>query len=266
MTADEVMALIRASDKPFYCYILKRPCGEPFYVGIGTKRRILDHEIFAKRPNLKSHKLAVIRTIWRAKQRVEYEISGWFGDREQAERAECALILAIGRRDLGTGTLTNITDGGEGAPNISADSRKARSEKCAAVWARRKQDGATCSHLHTPEVKAKSLASRRNSRKPRKPPVFTRKPGRQSIESRRLLSEQMKADPVSRRPGVGERISQALTGSRNLKNATPVTIDGTAYPSIRDAAAALGIDRGTVARWQANPEKPRGRWPKESLK
>lgn len=266
MTADEVMALIRASDKPFYCYVLQRPCGEPIYIGIGTKRRILDHEIFARRPILKSHKLAVIRKIWRSGRQVEYQIVDWFEDRPAAEAAERQWIATMGRRDLGDGPLTNITDGGEGAPAPSEDVRKARSERCKAAWDRRKSSGETCDHLHTPEVKAKARRAREarsESGPPRKPAIFTQKPGRQSQESRRALSEQLKADPVSRRPGVGAKISAALRGRKNPRASRMVVIDGVSFGSIREAASAFGVDRGTIIRWEKNPGAPRGRWPKQ---
>src|SRR3954470_15117548 len=115
MTADEMMALIRASGKPHYVYVLRRPNGEQFYVGVGTGRRVLDHEIFAKRPNMRSHKLGIIRKIWAAGGSVDYVVHAGFETRQAAERCEAELVGQIGRRDIGTGPLSNLTAGGEGA-------------------------------------------------------------------------------------------------------------------------------------------------------
>lgn len=81
----------------------RHPFGEPFYVGIGEavrvadlKRNIFHQRICAKYPN------------W---SRTVIEVDD---NRENCEEFERFLIAEIGRRDLRTGSLVNMTEGGDG--------------------------------------------------------------------------------------------------------------------------------------------------------
>lgn len=282
MTADEVMALIRASDKPHYVYVLSRPCGTPFYVGIGTARRFLDHEIFARRAKLRSRKLSVIRKIWREGGQVVYSIYGWFGERGAAERAEAELVLKIGRSDLGTGTLTNATSGGEGASGISDEGRARKSAKAKEAWAvllaDEKKRTASLSAMHSPSARAKAAASRTGQKRP---PYKPRDSSWVTDELRAARSAFLKADPVSKRPGVAAKISAAKLG-KSVPNhwtkdpskvwtrgahprAVAVELDGQTFACIADAADHFGVVPETIARWMKNPEPTaRGRWPKSA--
>jgi hypothetical protein len=77
---------------------------EPFYIGIGTD---------VKRAYNKS-----LRNNWWKKiiNKTNYEVQILFEDLtwEEACEKEKEFIALYGRRDLGTGTLCNMTDGGEG--------------------------------------------------------------------------------------------------------------------------------------------------------
>ncbi len=119
---DEVAAVLSASTRPFYVYVLLRRAGEPFYVGKGVKRRVLQHEAEAKNTTRRSHKLNIIRTMHRAGAHPRYAIAAWFDNESDAHALERKLVLEIGRHDLGTGPLTNQTDGGEGTSNPSQES------------------------------------------------------------------------------------------------------------------------------------------------
>jgi hypothetical protein len=123
---DGIARHLDAASKPFYVYVLRRPCGEPFYVGKGVSRRVLQHEADARNTTQRSHKLNVIRALHRAGLRPGYAIAGWFDVEADALACERQLIQTIGRHDLGTGPLTNQTDGGEGTSNPSAESRARR--------------------------------------------------------------------------------------------------------------------------------------------
>lgn len=107
----DVQAAILSSPDPFYVYILWRPDGRPFYVGKGKALRLFHHEAAALGGD-NSHKLNVIRAIRRDGGQVLYEIDAFFAAEEDAFDRERSLIAAIGRT-----TLTNLTDGGEGAAN-----------------------------------------------------------------------------------------------------------------------------------------------------
>jgi len=126
----------------FYVYALKNPeIHQPFYIGVGKEnrrssvRRELSHELDALklrngkklyRPN--KHKLYTILQILDKGLKVEIEIIHRFQTEVEAFQLEVLLIYFYGRRDLGTGILTNMTDGGEGRMNPSAEERKHASE------------------------------------------------------------------------------------------------------------------------------------------
>ena len=76
---------------------------QPFYIGIGeTENRAYDKKCRTK--------------IWKNVAKKGYETEILFDDLtwEQACEKEKEFIALYGRRDLGTGTLVNLTDGGEG--------------------------------------------------------------------------------------------------------------------------------------------------------
>jgi hypothetical protein len=77
---------------------------EPFYIGIGEK----ENRAHDKRSRNKYWKHITKNT--------EYKVQVLFDDLtwEQAVEKEIELIQMYGRKDLGLGTLVNLTDGGEG--------------------------------------------------------------------------------------------------------------------------------------------------------
>ena len=85
-----------------------KPCEEVFYVGIGTPDRPYDrhhrnqfwHHVVKKYPD---YKVDVVATGL-----------SW----EMACELEELMILEYGRRDLGTGTLVNLTNGGDGSKGV----------------------------------------------------------------------------------------------------------------------------------------------------
>lgn len=103
----------------FYTYIYYDPSrhNEPFYVGKGSGRR-------AWKPKNKN----VQSRIRKIKSLNLQPIVGIYGglDEEFAHLLECELISKFGRRDNGTGTLWNFTDGGDGVSglNQSDEARK----------------------------------------------------------------------------------------------------------------------------------------------
>ena len=88
----------------FYTYLWLREDGTPYYVGKGTGRRGFDSD---------GHK------VKRPKSRSEIIIQEWTSE-EEAFLAEIFLIYYYGRKDLGTGCLRNLTNGGEGASGHKA--------------------------------------------------------------------------------------------------------------------------------------------------
>lgn len=98
--------------KNFYVYIYLDPRNDvPFYVGKGFGWRYKRHLTkYATNIHLKNRVLAIRR------EGFEPIIGRFFTvSEDDAFQLERALILAFGRRDQGTGSLCNYTDGGEGS-------------------------------------------------------------------------------------------------------------------------------------------------------
>lgn len=244
MTAEEVLALIKASGRRWYVYVLSRPDGSPFYVGVGTKRRILDHRIYARRPaGSNSRKLNVIRKVWRAGGEIAYAIAAFFDERVQAEAYEVQLIAEIGRRDLGTGPLCNQTDGGEGAPTPSEEVIRRRSDSLRKAWAKRDLE-LSMLHLRDPAVRCRAVKSRTGRKRgPNRTPYQEWR----TAEQREAMSKRLKSDPISKRPEVRAKISAALRSKS--PRARPCFIHGVRFTSLKEAALAHGVSSTTIARW-----------------
>lgn len=116
----------------FYLYIhYRKDNGNPFYIGIGTKQ---DNRLFTKcsteysRAHTKKE-----RTIWwkNIANKTEYEIEILLesDDYEFIKQKEIEFITLYGRRDLGTGILVNLTDGGEGAGRIVSEETKQKARE-----------------------------------------------------------------------------------------------------------------------------------------
>lgn len=96
--------------------------GECFYIGIGSD---LEYKRAYTKSSRNKHWSNIVNSCG-------YTVSILLTDLtwEEACEVEKYLILKIGRRDLGTGPLVNMTDGGDGALNRihSDDTRKKMSE------------------------------------------------------------------------------------------------------------------------------------------
>lgn len=108
----------------YYVYLYVKPDGTPFYIGKGKEDRYLYHLQEAKKSRTKDSNKLKINTIRKIlKQGLEPQIRFIDTDlsEEQAFELEEFLIKEIGRIDLGTGTLTNLTNGGEGLSGLIRD-------------------------------------------------------------------------------------------------------------------------------------------------
>jgi hypothetical protein len=89
---------------------IRKDTGEPFYIGIGTKS---DKQSEYYRANSKHRR----NNFWKSvvnKTDYEVEILLESDDYEFIKQKEIEFISLYGRRDLGKGTLVNMTDGGDG--------------------------------------------------------------------------------------------------------------------------------------------------------
>lgn len=237
------------------------PTGCPFYVGIGTGRRLWDHRYYALRGKHKSHKSSIIRKILAEGQEVSFAVDRHSDHRPDVERRERELIAKIGRSDLGKGSLCNNTDGGEGAYNPSPEELLRRGAALKAQWVGRDRSFLAC--LWTPEAKAKAAAARKGKKRK----FVARGSAWITPEMRADRSARLKADPVSKRPGVGAKISAAKLGKPLLNSwmkteegrarfarskhprARKIEIDGRAFDCIQDAVDAFGLSRSAVCNW-----------------
>ena len=118
----------------FYVYTYSYPNGVPFYVGIGTGKRINTH-LYRARNNSKDYneyKKRIIQKILRGGEapRVSKLIDGI--DREFAALIEQEYIAKHGRRSEG-GLLVNMTAGGDGVCELSAEAEGRRRKSLAAA-------------------------------------------------------------------------------------------------------------------------------------
>lgn len=173
--ADSSVAQERSS---FYVYVIFRPDGTPCYVGKGHGRRADHHRRFTKNRHLRNL-FAKYGDLPIARVREHLTDA-------EACSTEIALIAAIGRRDLGTGPLINLTIGGDGAAG----------------------------HIKTLETRAKLSASRKGMKFP---PEW--------VEAMRASRLGKKRDPASRAKQAATitgrtrpEHSAALKGRPNPKN------------------------------------------------
>ena len=108
------MTIYSANNLPdgFYVYAYLREDGSYYYVGKGQRNR-------AWKPHRRSCGLNL-----RPKDYSRIVILAHRLTEAEAHTIESELILQYGRKDLGTGILRNITDGGEGLSNPSDETRK----------------------------------------------------------------------------------------------------------------------------------------------
>lgn len=97
----------------FYVYLLKDD-DVPFYVGKGSKKRMYQHYELATKTSRKSPVLDKIRKMVIENKKITYEILFNTDNSIEAYEYETKMIFEIGRRDLETGPLLNLTNGGEG--------------------------------------------------------------------------------------------------------------------------------------------------------
>lgn len=109
---------------------------EPFYIGLGKNNRIDVHIQKWRTNNSNTTKNRKIRKILKENlEPIRYKL---YEDitLNTAKRLEIYLIKLIGRRDLGLGTLTNLTDGGDGSNNviITEEQREQKRIKMIQQW------------------------------------------------------------------------------------------------------------------------------------
>jgi hypothetical protein len=106
----------------YYVYVYKDPSrnNEPIYIGKGSGYRAWDH---LKSKNIKSHFINRLNIMKANGIDPLIEILMTVDDEETAFSLEIWFIFKYGRRDLRTGTLCNLTGGGDGITNLSEEAK-----------------------------------------------------------------------------------------------------------------------------------------------
>ena len=99
------------TDRIYYTYAYLREDGTPYYIGRGKGDRAFATHKIAKPPK--------DRIIF-LKQNLTFS---------ESVKHEIYIIAVLGRKDLGTGILRNLTDGGEGVTNLSPETKAKISSK-----------------------------------------------------------------------------------------------------------------------------------------
>lgn len=102
--------------KPFYTYLLLKPCGEVFYVGKGKGDRYQVHsrEARGKSKVYNNYKINVIKKIWKSGKDFKVVFVSFYTNELDAFEEEKDLISIYHE------TLTNLTLGGEGTSGRKA--------------------------------------------------------------------------------------------------------------------------------------------------
>lgn len=116
----------------YYVYAYYDQESIPFYIGYGKNGRMFDHLNEAKKfpaPTQGQHKLNKIRKLLSIGKEPKIRVIAKSLHLHEARLLEIILIKEIGRKDLGLGPLTNLTDGGDGVSNPSIENRMERSKR-----------------------------------------------------------------------------------------------------------------------------------------
>lgn len=132
------MTTTTSNNKTYYLYRhIRLDTNEVFYVGVGSKYREIvykKHETEFKRAFSQNDrgnwwKRITNKTEYRVEILLESENINFIKEKE------IEFIKLYGRRDLGFGTLTNLTDGGDGIKNVSESTRdKLRNNRLGKKW------------------------------------------------------------------------------------------------------------------------------------
>lgn len=221
----------------------------PFYVGQGTHMkgtkyfRALDRHVsrgFGKNRTTARPSFCQLKADKLKREGNPHLVEILFDNltKEEANKLETDLILHIGRRDLGLGTLCNLTNGGE---SYTFDSPITRENHLKAVQTeenRKRVSDWITERLKDPEIRDKQL-KQLNSVVPR------RKVTHKGIEYASVaeLSKQLDVLPAT----IIARLNKgrSATDSRN-DNKIPITYNGIDYESKSDLAKSYNMSIGML--------------------
>jgi hypothetical protein len=146
---------------------------QPFYIGIGSDNKF-------KRANA-TYKGDRNNIWYKIAAKSKYEVEILFNDLswEQACEKEKEFIKLYGRKDLGTGVLANMTDGGEGVVGATHKRTKESIKKQSDTMKKRMQED--------PEFKAMHINNLRKGSKKRKYGLESEETKKKKSDSHKIL-------------------------------------------------------------------------------
>lgn len=206
---------------------------EPFYIGMGKKDRIDRHIIYAK-SNLKYKKRKsfkdniILKILREGCEPIRYKLYENLS-LDSAKRLEKYFINLIGRKDLGYGSLSNHTDGGDGK-EFTNEMRKIIGIKVSNAWKNGKYNNVNFSKVgennpfyvkfHSNKTKDKIRSTIGEKRKGELNSNFGKK---WSLEQKEAASIRQKENHShltgdnnpSKRPEARKKSSESKMGSKN---------------------------------------------------
>jgi len=228
----------------YYTYIYTDPTrNEIIYVGKGKGQRAYSHLTRKDKHPL------VYRLKLMNRQNIKPIIS-FLCVNVEAELAllcEIEAISKFGRKDLGKGPLLNLTDGGEGAPNVSQDTRDKLSIaniKSNTPKVRKLKSDAMRAHWSLPEFREKrhiNLTATTSTVEHRAKQASSTKKSWENPEIRikRLAAMAAVASTDAYRTTLSTQVKKSWES--DTKRRKPCTIDGvTIYKSLKELTTKLG--------------------------
>ena len=212
-----------------------KPNGETFYIGIGK-----DNRPYQKKSRSK---------FWRdvVKKYPNYEVQVLKSDlsREDACELEQILISYYGRKDLGKGSLVNLTDGGDGLINMSQHIKDKISK------AKKGKKGWNKGIPMSEETKLKMS----NSRKGVTP---WNKGKKRTEETRRKISESAinRYKNAENNPFYGKKHSdETIERLRKTNTKRLVKVDGSDWMTVREMVNFIGKSKSLINGYIAGRNK-----------
>lgn len=227
----------------FYVYLhIRKDNGIPFYVGKGSGNR-------AKQKKARND------WWWNIVNKYGYDIIFLGEDLTEKESfdLECYWIKRIGRRELGLGTLVNLSDGGEGnSGNKWTEEQKKQisiDRKGRLPW----NTGKKCPQLKGEKNGMFGRVKEQN-------PFFGKKHSEESIK---IMSEKSKnqiyTDEVKRKMSENQR-----RGKHNLSKKVIDITTNKIFDCLKDASDFYNINYSTLRNWlnpkNTSPNKSNLRW------
>ena len=206
----------------------------PFYIGIGTRtKKDLLHNKYDRAHHKVNRSKYWNNIVSKTDYRVEILLES--NDYEFIKKKEIEFISLYGRRDLGKGTLVNLTDGGEGRLNYK-ESFESKSKRIKSLTGKiRSEESIT-------NIRNSKLGKKLSTNHKLKISLGS-KHRKLSEEEKKKLSKRMKGE---NNPNYGKPINSNL--KRSISRKIINTDNGIIYESIKDAAIKNNIYYSTLKK------------------